>query len=132
MHYINPEITGTRLSEDGIQIRTVHIDQTAGLVNRERLAGMKPGAMLINTARGGLVDESALADALAAGRLAGAAVDVVSTEPIRDNNPLRTAPNCVITPHIAWAALAARQRLMQTTVRNIRAFLAGSPVNVVS
>ncbi len=105
--------------------------ENAGLVDRERLARMKPGALLLNTARGALVDEAALADALAHGVIAGAAVDVASTEPISADNPLLRAPNCIITPHIAWATLAARRRLMQTTVENVRAFLAGAPIHVV-
>jgi glycerate dehydrogenase len=92
---------------------------------------MKPTAFLINTARGPLVVEADLAGALAAGRLAGAAVDVVSVEPIQPDNPLLKAPNCLITPHIAWATEAARRRLMEATVANIEAFLEGRPVNVV-
>ncbi len=100
-------------------------------VNAELLATMKPSAFLINTARGKLIDEAALANALHQGRLAGAAVDVVSEEPVRPENPLLTAPNCIITPHIAWASLAARRRLMETTAANIRAFLSGQPINVV-
>lgn len=104
----------------------------ARFVNRDLLQRMKPTAFLINTARGGLIDEPALAAALAAGVLAGAAVDVVSAEPIRPDNPLLHAPRCVLTPHIAWASLAARRRLMQTTVHNVAAFLAGRPINVVN
>ncbi|HPX41960.1 MAG TPA: NAD(P)-dependent oxidoreductase, partial [Candidatus Hydrogenedentes bacterium] len=83
-------------------------------------------------ARGGLVNEADLADALNRGVIAGAAVDVVSSEPIAADNPLLGAPNCLITPHIAWATLAARQRLMRTTAGNIAAFLSGAPVNVVN
>jgi glycerate dehydrogenase len=101
-------------------------------VNAGLLARMKSTAFLINTARGLLVDEAALADALAAGRPAAAAVDVVSAEPMRPENPLLRAPRCLITPHIAWASLAARRRLMAATVENVRAFLAGRPVNVVA
>ncbi|MBI3875503.1 MAG: D-2-hydroxyacid dehydrogenase [Verrucomicrobia bacterium] len=104
----------------------------AEFVNRDLLRQMKRTALLINTARGGLIDEHALADALRAGDLAGAAVDVVSTEPMRADNPLLGAPNCVITPHLAWATLAARRRLMDTTARNLAAFLAGRPINVVN
>jgi glycerate dehydrogenase len=93
---------------------------------------MKKSAFLINTARGTLVNEADLAEALNSGAVAGAAVDVVSREPIRSDNPLLTARNCLITPHIAWASFAARKRLMEQTVRNVEAFLGGNPVNVVN
>jgi glycerate dehydrogenase len=105
--------------------------QTAGLVDAARLAQMKPTAYLINTARGPLVQESPLLDALQAGRLAGAGLDVLSVEPPAPDHPLLRAPNCVITPHIAWATRAARQRLIAQSAANIAAFLAGAPVNVV-
>ncbi len=114
---------------------TLHCPQTADnarFVNAALLQRMQRHAFFINTARGGLVDEADLADALHRGLIAGAAVDVVSSEPIAADNPLLTAPHCLITPHIAWAALAARQRLMRTTAENIAAFLAGAPVNVVN
>jgi len=114
---------------------SLHCPQTpdnAEFVNRRMLELMKPGAFLINAARGGLVNESDLADALNANRIAGAALDVVSTEPIRDDNPLLTAKNCLITPHMAWATLSARRRLMQTTADNVAAFIAGKPTNVVN
>jgi glycerate dehydrogenase len=100
-------------------------------VNGALLARMKPSALLLNTARGPLVDEQALADALNDNRIAGAAVDVVSTEPIRAGNPLLTARNCLITPHMAWGSLAARKRLMAATVSNVAGFLRGQPQNVV-
>jgi glycerate dehydrogenase len=93
---------------------------------------MKPSAFLLNTARGPLVDEQALADALNENRLAGAAVDVVSSEPIHPDNPLLTARNCLITPHMAWGSLAARKRLMAATVSNVEAFLRGRATNVVN
>jgi glycerate dehydrogenase len=105
---------------------------TAGVVNRERLRRLRPGAFLINTARGGLVVEQDLAEALNEGRLAGAAVDVVSNEPIRPDNPLLSARNCLITPHIAWATREARRRLLDATVANVASFLAGRPTNVVN
>jgi glycerate dehydrogenase len=106
--------------------------ETQGLVNTERLAMMKPSAYLINTGRGPLVDEVALAEALNAGRIAGAGLDVLSTEPPPADNRLLTARNCCITPHIGWATRAARQRLLDTVVSNVRAFLAGKPENVVN
>jgi glycerate dehydrogenase len=105
---------------------------TNKLVNAERLALMKPSAYLINTGRGPLVDEVALAEALNAGRLAGAGLDVLSVEPPPADNPLLTARNCCLTPHIAWATVAARQRLLDIAVDNVRAFLAGQPQNVVN
>jgi len=114
---------------------SLHCPLTAhntGFVNRELLRRVKPSALFINVARGGLVDEAALAEALNAGNVAGAAVDVASVEPLRADNPLRGARNCIITPHIAWASLAARRRLMATTVQNVEAFLAGRPINVVN
>ena len=103
-----------------------------GLVDPDFLRTMKQTAVLINTARGGLVDESALAAALKQGTIAGACLDVVSSEPMHPSNPLLDAPNCLITPHIAWNTLEARHRLMQTTVDNVRAFIAGNPINLVN
>jgi len=114
---------------------SLHCPLTAdnqGMLDARRLALMKPGAFLINTARGPLIDEQALADALNAGRLAGAGLDVLSVEPARPDNPLLSARNCLITPHIAWATGAARRRLMDAVTANVRAFLAGSPENVVN
>jgi glycerate dehydrogenase len=102
------------------------------VVNRQRLNRIKPGAFLINTARGPLVVEPDLAEALRSGRLAGAALDVASVEPIRPDNPLLGAPNCLITPHIAWATKEARERLLEATVANVAAFVAGRPINVVN
>jgi len=106
--------------------------QNRGLVDRRLLSLMKTDAFLINTARGPLVNEADLAEALLGGRPAGAALDVVSEEPIQASNPLLTAPRCILTPHIAWATLAARKRLMATTAQNIAAFLAGRTQNVVN
>lgn len=114
---------------------SLHCPQTAanaGFVNRALLATMKPTALLINTARGGLIVEEDLAEALRTGVLAGAAVDVVSAEPIRADNPLLRAPGCLITPHIAWSSLPARQRLMAVTVENVRGFLDGKISNRVN
>jgi len=105
---------------------------TVGFVNAELLRRMKPSAFLLNTARGGLVDEAALAHALDAGQLAGAGLDVLAAEPMSAASPLRYARNCILTPHMAWGSLAARRRLMVTTVRNVEAFLAGQPIHVVN
>ena len=113
---------------------SLHCPLTAdnrGLVNRERLALMKPTAFLINTARGPLVNENDLAEALRDGRIAGAAMDVLSVEPPPSANPLLSAPHCLITPHIAWATQSARRRLMQTVVENLSAFQQDRPQNVV-
>jgi glycerate dehydrogenase len=106
--------------------------ETAGLVNRDRLRLVKPTALLINASRGGLVVEEDLAAALNECRLAGAAVDMVSREPIRPDNPLLAARNCLITPHIAWTTREARRRLLDATVANVAGFLAGRPTNVVN
>ena len=106
--------------------------ENTGLINRETIAKMKPGALLINNARGPLLNEADVAEALNSGALGGAAVDVVSTEPIRPDNPLLTAKNCIITPHISWAARESRRRIMDATVNNVKSFLAGKPVNVVN
>ncbi len=102
------------------------------LVNRERLSLMKKTAFLINTARGPLIDEEALSDALNNNQIAGAGLDVLSTEPPSEDNPLLHAKNCTITPHIAWATKSARKRLLNTIVENIKAFLEGHPRNVVN
>lgn len=106
--------------------------ETKNLVNAARLALMKPSAFLLNTSRGPLLDEAAVADALNHGRIAAAGLDVLSTEPPKADNPLLSARNCIITPHQAWAAKAARARLMETTVGNVRAFLEGTPRNIVN
>ena len=117
---------------DVISLHCPLTPQTQGLINAEQLSLMKPDALLINTGRGALVDEPALAAALHAGKLGGAGLDVLSTEPPKADNPLLKAPRCYITPHIAWASGAARSRLMNTATENVKAFLAGKPVNVVS
>ncbi|NBV21145.1 MAG: D-2-hydroxyacid dehydrogenase [Proteobacteria bacterium] len=106
--------------------------ETKGLVNAARLELMKPSAFLLNTSRGPLLDEAAVAEALNSGRIAGAGLDVLSAEPPKPENPLLAAKNCLVTPHQAWAAKAARARLMDTTVANVKAFLAGTPQNVVN
>jgi len=106
--------------------------ETERLVNAATLATMKPTAFLVNTARGALVDELALAAALDAGRLSGAALDVLAVEPPAASNPLLAARNCLITPHIAWATREARRRLIEITADNVRAFATGTPRNVVN
>ncbi|SBW06242.1 conserved hypothetical protein [uncultured delta proteobacterium] len=106
--------------------------ETREIIRKETIAKMKDGVIIINSARGPLVNDKDLADALNAGKVGAAAMDVVSKEPIAADNPLLTAKNCVITPHMAWGALACRQRIMDTAVANLKAFLDGAPVNVVS
>ena len=117
---------------DAITLHCPLTEQTDRLVNAERLAAMKPSAYLINTGRGPLIDEPALAQALVAGEIAGAGLDVLSSEPPEATNLLLAAPNCVITPHIAWATAAARRRLIATVADNLLSFLEGQPQNVVS
>jgi glycerate dehydrogenase len=117
---------------DAVSLHCPLTPETAQLVNASRLALMKPTAYLINTSRGALVDEQALAEALQAGRIAGAGLDVLCAEPATADNPLLKAPNCHITPHIAWATRSARQRLLDIVVANIRGFLEGRPQNIVN
>ncbi len=117
---------------DVISLHCPLFPQTERMINRDTLAKMKDGAILINNSRGGLIDEQAVADALNSGKLRAAAVDVVTVEPILGTNPLLTAKNCVITPHMSWAATECRQRIVDITAANISAFLAGSPQNVVN
>lgn len=102
------------------------------MIRAESIAKMKNDVILINTSRGGLVVEADLAEALHSGKIAAAGVDVVSIEPIRESNPLLSAPNCLITPHIGWAPYEARVRLMEILADNIRQFQGGNPVNVVN
>ena len=106
--------------------------ETKELVNVERLSWMKPSAFLLNTSRGQLIEEQALADALNAGRIAGAGLDVLASEPPPAEHPLLRAKNCIITPHLAWATRGARLRLMKVGVENVRAFLSGRPQNIVN
>lgn len=117
---------------DVISLHCPLTPDNAKMINAEFVARMKPSAFLINTARGGLIDETDLANALNEGRIAGAGLDVLTAEPPKAENPLLTAKNCIITPHIAWASKPARARLMHVTAQNIRAFLDGSPRNVVN
>lgn len=105
---------------------------TEGIINKANIAKMKDGVIIINNSRGQLVVEQDLADALNSGKVYAAGLDVVSTEPIKPDNPLLNAKNCIITPHISWAAQAARQRIMDITVDNVRAFISGEPINIVN
>lgn len=132
-----PEIRKTELDElfancDIISLHCPLTDSTREMVNAERLRLMKPTAILINTGRGPLINEQDLADALNNGTIYAAGVDVLSQEPPRADNPLLSARNCYITPHIAWASTAARERLMQIMLENIKAYQDGKPVNVVN
>lgn len=117
---------------DVVSLHCPLTDENAGMINVETLAMMKDGVILLNTARGPLLDERAVADALFSGKLRGAAVDVVSREPMSASNPLLTAPNCIITPHMAWAPTESRQRILECTARSITAFLDGNPINTVN
>ena len=128
--YVNLETLLT--TADIISLHCPLTDENAGLINAQTLSLMKDGAILLNTARGPLLDEQAVADALVSGKLRGAAVDVVSREPMARNNPLLTAPNCIITPHMAWAPTESRQRILECTARSIAAFLDGKPINTVN
>ncbi len=117
---------------DVIALHCPLFPDTQGIINRDSIAKMRDGVIILNNSRGPLIVEQDLADALNSGKVAAAAVDVVSTEPIRGDNPLLTAKNCLITPHISWAPKESRERLMNIAVDNLRAFLDGRPVNVVN
>jgi len=135
--YKTPGIEYTGLDEllaksDVISLHNPLTQDSAGMINAETISKMKNGAMLINASRGQLVNEADLAEALRSGKLAGAAVDVVSAEPIRADNPLLTAPNCIITPHIAWAPKESRIRLMDIAAGNLESFLNGAVRNAVN
>ena len=117
---------------DVIGIHMPLLPSNTGLICKENIAKMKDGVIIINNSRGQIVAEQDLADALNSGKVAAAALDVVSTEPIRSDNPLLRAKNCIITPHISWAPKESRQRIMDTTADNIRAWLDGHPINVVN
>lgn len=106
--------------------------ENAGMINAETIEKMKDGAILLNTARGPLVDEAAVTAALESGKLRGFACDVVSAEPMAENNPLKSAPNCIVTPHMAWAPIESRMRIQAYTERSIQAFLNGKPINTVN
>ncbi len=117
---------------DVISLHCPLFPETQGMINKDNIEKMKAGVMIINSSRGPLIVEEDLRDALNSGKVAGAALDVVSTEPIQMDNPLLSAKNCVITPHIAWAPKESRQRLMNIAVDNLKAFVAGKPENVVN
>lgn len=117
---------------DVISLHCNLTEETRGIVDAEFIARMKPSAFLVNASRGPLVNEAALAAALNSGQIAGAASDVASAEPIHEDNPLLSAKNMILTPHMAWSTLSARQRMTEATAANIREFLAGTPQNVVN
>ncbi|MDH3997740.1 MAG: D-2-hydroxyacid dehydrogenase, partial [Desulfuromonadales bacterium] len=132
-----PEATFVELDQlfmesDIVSLHCPLTSETTKLVNAKRLAQMKQSAYLINTGRGPLINEAALAKALHQGKIAGAGLDVLSTEPPLPDNPLLQSPNCLITPHLAWATLAARQRLMDTVAANIKSYLQGAETNRVN
>lgn len=128
--FVNPDELFSR--SDVVSLHCPLTPENKQFVNAERLARMKPTAFLLNTSRGPLLDEQAVANALNSGKLAGAGLDVLSVEPPKADNPLISARNCIITPHIAWATRAARARLMNIAVENIREFVAGRARNVVN
>ena len=117
---------------DIISLHCPQTPETAGMINRTSIRKMKDGVILLNTSRGGLLVEPDVADALKSGKIRFAAVDVVSAEPMKADNPLLSAPNCIITPHMAWAPVESRQRLLDCIVENIRAWLKGTAQNVVN
>ena len=117
---------------DVISLHCPLFPSTEGIINRDSIAKMKDGVKIINTSRGPLIVEKDLREALDSGKVSGAAVDVVSTEPIREDNPLLGAKNMIITPHIAWAPRESRQRLMDIAVDNLKHFVDGAPQNVVN
>lgn len=131
-HCRQVELDELLAQSDVVSLHCPATPQTERMIDARAIAKMKDGALLVNTARGTLIVEQDVADALASGKLAGAAVDVVSSEPMDRSNPLRTAPNAIITPHLAWATFEARTRLLETLEGNIAAFVDGHPRNVVN
>jgi glycerate dehydrogenase len=119
-------------SSDVVSLHCPLTEETKGLINAERMSWMKPNAVVLNTGRGPLINEAELAEALRNGTIAGAGLDVLSVEPPKPDNPLLSAPNCIITPHVAWATFEARKRLLQMVADNLESFIAGKPRNVVS
>ena len=117
---------------DVISLHCNLTSENTGMINKDSIAKMKDGVILINNARGQLIHEQDVADALNSGKMGAAGLDVVYTEPIRADNPLLKAKNCIITPHISWAPKESRQRIMDTAVEKVKAYLAGAPINVVN
>lgn len=117
---------------DAVSLHCPLTPENGKMINAETLALMKPNALLVNTARGGLIDEQALADALNGGKLGGARLDTLTYEPMREDCPLRGAKNCAITPHIAWAPIETRVRLLEKVAENLKAWINGEPINVVN
>lgn len=130
--YAKTNLNSLLRESDIISLHCPLTTATKNLIDAEALNKMKPTAILINTSRGPVVDENALADALTARRIAAAGLDVMSNEPPRPDNPLLACPNCYITPHVAWASTEARERLLDLAARNLHAFNSGAPVNVVN
>lgn len=133
----SPTLKYTELDElfakaDVIALHCPLFESTRGIINKGNIAKMKTGVMIINNSRGQLIVEEDLAEALNDGKVGGAALDVVSSEPIKAENPLLKAKNCIVTPHMSWAPIESRQRLMDITINNLRQFLAGKPINVVN
>ena len=126
------ELDEVYAKSDVISLHCPLTDKNQAMINKDSIAKMKDGVFIINTSRGPLINENDLAAALASGKVAGAGVDVVSTEPIKPDNPLLKAPNCLITPHIAWAPKESRTRLMAIAVDNLKQFLAGNVINKVN
>jgi len=132
-----PEVRYAKLEElyaesDVIALHCPLFPETLGMINRDSIAKMKDGVIILNNSRGPLIVEEDLAEALNSGKVYAAGLDVVSEEPIRGDNPLLSAPNCIITPHISWTPIESRRRLMDIAVENVRSFLAGRPQNVVN
>jgi glycerate dehydrogenase len=130
MKYV--ELVELLKNSDVISLHCPLFDSTKGIINKKSIAKMKDGVMIINTSRGPLVVEEDLAEALNSGKVAGAALDVLSVEPAKADNPLLNAKNCIVTPHISWAPKESRQRLMDIAVDNLKQFIAGKAVNVVN
>ena len=117
---------------DIVSLHCPQTPDTVGLIDQKNLCKMKDGAILLNTARGAVVNENDVAQALVSGKLRGFAADVVSVEPIKDTNPLLSAPNCILTPHMAWAPIESRQRILDSVTESIRGYLCGNPINTVN